>query len=543
MSLPTASNTPANPIAQPHLVSLVLQSKKALQHGEQLCTRAHVASNASAQAAVDVLALDAKVRWISEAVIEQLRLAASVAKSIEEKRAYLGKKIDEWDTARAKHTDALDDILEALGAQLVPPDFHQTSADSSLFGSQNLSAEEPKEDPSLNNIDKINENRNSPTTPLRSASRHSTYSGNLSLSPVSPSSTLRRNGYACKESEHERGRGKTTQPITSKGKINEDRKNWKTLRDFVDDQAIEDIHEMIDQDRVALGKIFSETDEYPERLTGSINSIQTSLPISESRDDPTLKKVQDAITRQETNVTSMAGMLVNLASHYDQMAGALKDTESGEVLSEGEMWTMNRDTEELPRIMADMERHSHNIESDHERLKGAREELKGDLDHLSSVLDNLDELGDIMGLMLTTQDSIEVKAEDSLDILYHHLLTLEHLHERYVAYRMAFNKLILEIGRRRQYREAAENIVKGMMKQLDSMTEEENRVRSHFNAEYGLHLPEDLCLCIGNSPTRWEVVPCEGSSLEVLPSLDADLIGDARERVGITEPSIGAESL
>ena len=77
----------------------------------------------------------------------------------------------------------------------------------------------------------------------------------------------------------------------------------------------------------------------------------------------------------------MAGLLVNLASHYDQMAGALKDTESGEVFSEGEMWSksfccltfccsssyiiaMNRDTEELPRIMADMEQHSHNIGDD-----------------------------------------------------------------------------------------------------------------------------------------------------------------------------------
>jgi hypothetical protein len=35
----------------------------------------------------------------------------------------------------------------------------------------------------------------------------------------------------------------------------------------------------------------------------------------------------------------MAGLLVNLASHYDQMARALKDTESGEVFSEGEMWS------------------------------------------------------------------------------------------------------------------------------------------------------------------------------------------------------------
>ena len=125
-----------------------------------------------------------------------------------------------------------------------------------------------------------------------------------------------------------------------------------------------------------------------------------------------------------------------------------------------------------------------------EQLIGKRESLRRDLDHLNSVLDNLDELGEIMGLMLTTQDSIEVyvrpfflhiknlqpfptqeKAEALLDILHQRLLMLEQLHERYVAYRMAFNKLILEIGRRRQYREAAENIVKGMMKQLDSMTE------------------------------------------------------------------------
>ena len=61
--------------------------------------------------------------------------------------------------------------------------------------------------------------------------------------------------------------------------------------------------------------------------------------MSDPGDDPTLRKVQTAITRQEANVTSMAGLLVNLASHYDQMAGALKDTESGEVFSEGEMWS------------------------------------------------------------------------------------------------------------------------------------------------------------------------------------------------------------
>lgn len=62
---------------QPHLVSLVLQSKKALQHGEQLCSRANTLSNASAQSALDVLALDAKVKWITDAVLEQLKVSQS----------------------------------------------------------------------------------------------------------------------------------------------------------------------------------------------------------------------------------------------------------------------------------------------------------------------------------------------------------------------------------------------------------------------------------------------------------------------------------
>jgi hypothetical protein len=74
MATPQTSARPE----QPHLVSLVLQSKKALQHGEQLCSRANTLSSASAQCAIDVLALDAKVRWITDAVIEQLKVQGIV---------------------------------------------------------------------------------------------------------------------------------------------------------------------------------------------------------------------------------------------------------------------------------------------------------------------------------------------------------------------------------------------------------------------------------------------------------------------------------
>lgn len=68
------SRSPQRTSDQPHLVELVLQSKIALQQGEKLCTHANGLTNASAQCVLDVLALDAKVRWITDAVSEQLKV-------------------------------------------------------------------------------------------------------------------------------------------------------------------------------------------------------------------------------------------------------------------------------------------------------------------------------------------------------------------------------------------------------------------------------------------------------------------------------------
>lgn len=49
-------------------------------------------------------------------------------------------------------------------------------------------------------------------------------------------------------------------------------------------------------------------------------------------------------------------------------------------------------------------------------------------------------------------------------------------------------------------------------------------MRGLFNAEYGGHLPEDICLYIENMPTKWQVIPWEGDRLESLPEVPEDLI-------------------
>jgi hypothetical protein len=129
--------------------------------------------------------------------------------------------IQAWDTLRVKHSDALDNILESLAAQLVPPDFHQSnSTDSSLFGSQH--SDEAAE---------VGGDGERPKSSARS----------LSVSH-SPSSTL-RNGLQIGNPTARRTEGMGRQT---------DRGLWKTLRDFVDEQGIEDVLETIENDRLGL---------------------------------------------------------------------------------------------------------------------------------------------------------------------------------------------------------------------------------------------------------------------------------------------------
>ncbi|KAF9061421.1 autophagy-related protein 17 [Rhodocollybia butyracea] len=467
------------PASDPHIVSLVLQSKKALQNGEQLCLKANELSTASAQASIDVLILDSKVRWITDNVLEQLKLASSVAKSIEEKRAKLNRQVQDWDNMRTKHTNALDKILDELGSQRVPPDFHQTSAASSIFGSQDSDDENgPKQS-----------------------------NGHFTLSQ-SPSDTIQ----------------------VPKPKLQTDRSNWKTLRDFVDDQAIEDIFEDMEEQRMVVEDSIIRTDEYPEKLIAAIDSIRDYLP--EAISPPPIEQL---ITSQDSAKVGMASHLESLAAHYDQMVNAMRESEAGDAFSEDDLQDMNRDTEELPSILAELEENLASVIAIREQLSQIRDNNQEHLKRLSNVLDELDELGDIMMEMLQTQETVESECEDRFSEMQRHLLTIEDLHQRFISYQTAFQKLILEIARRRVYKEAAENIVRGMMDQLIAMTEEERQVREHFNNEHGAHLPEDLCLCISNVPTKWEILPWNGEVLETLPEIPSDML-PTKDQIHRTEP-------
>ena len=109
----------------------------------------------------------------------------------------LREQCQQWDTLRTERTNALESTLESLGSQLVPNDFHSTSDDSSIFGSPKS---ETDEDPTIYTVDR------------------------------SPAATLR---------------GQLTNKAADKSR-------WKTLRDFIDERAIEEVLESVEIERATL---------------------------------------------------------------------------------------------------------------------------------------------------------------------------------------------------------------------------------------------------------------------------------------------------
>ena len=119
--------------------------------------------------------------------------------------------LQEWDKARAQHTEALDSVLESLGSQVVPPDFHSTSTDSSLFGSQDGSdnGHRDTEGPFADS-----QPGRSPTETLR----------NVLVNGISKQQAARRT----------------------------DRSKWKTLRDFINEHDVDDLLDSLEADRNIL---------------------------------------------------------------------------------------------------------------------------------------------------------------------------------------------------------------------------------------------------------------------------------------------------
>ncbi|KAF8340428.1 autophagy-related protein 17 [Cantharellus anzutake] len=438
-------------------------SKKALADGQALCSRAKELSGSNANILVDALGVEAKIKWLNQGVLDQLSLAASVAKSLSAQRTKLLDEARLWDTQRTQRNQALDAVLESLGTQLVPPSLHQMSSGSSLFGSQH-SLSEP---------------------------------------------TILRTDLA---------QGPSSQDPKSK---------WKSLRDFVDEKGIELTLDGIEEERSNLDDVLGSTAAHAPTLNKYIADIRNFLP---SISAP--QSLYQLLSEQEETASEMAAHLESLAAHFEQMSQALHDHESGNLLSPGDIEVLVKDTEELPSIIEDLERSVQSIESINNHVIAYRDTALVGIEVHHDILSQLEGLESTMDDMLEEHYIVESRVSQISNSLQSHHTALAELEETYHSYQLAYDQLIVEMDRRKRYRDGVQTMIERWTMELGALRDEELLARERFIADHGGFLPDDLCPYVSDMPVRWTI---EGDGRESNATLSDSIVLEAKRNLGLSE--------
>ncbi|KAG8962315.1 autophagy protein 17 [Tulasnella sp. 425] len=550
------------------LVTLVVQSKKALQQAEAVCSGTNAVAKHSTTLIVDILATEAKVKWLSDGVAEQLQAAKRVAETIYNQRTALQTRAAQWDQQRNQRALALDSILESLAQQLVPPSLHEMAEASSLFGEQHSNGPGGGQ---ANGADGGRNERPAPTGVAGDTGFLRTFE------------EIRR----FQDSQHGL----------------KDQSKWRSLRDFVDERGIDEAADAMDADRNSLDSLLRTTASFPESINKVVGEISSSLPIfpvsatltigggklspspasppappslatamrrTDSNNVPSMgspslsiETIKTLLAQQDNLTTEMAHNLESLAVHYEQMSHALRDhssalpaegdsaspqhvvgsaetyrpgsvpgreglsppkeqqlhargvavparTQTPRTLTDEDMQVFIKDSEELPAILSDIE-----------AAAGQVNEIR--------TLDRLDKLADDMAEKLQIQQQVETQSYELHETLDGHLGSFDQLAQTYIDYQMAYRRLLLEMDRRRRSREAMEELVHEMLDKLEQMREDEIVLRESFILQHGQVLPDDLCPFVQDLPVRWAV---EVIGEETLPDIQESTLIDARQQLG-----------
>ncbi|KAG8832638.1 autophagy protein 17 [Serendipita sp. 399] len=449
------------------MLSLVLRSRKALDHTKTLCLRAEALAKDSTDLALDLVAVDAKVRWATEMIQDQLKLVNNVVKALSIQRLKVEQDAKAWDQKRKERTTALDAILDDLGSQLVPPSFYETTSGSSLFGSQH--------------------------------------------------------------SNEESGEG-AIEGTTKENHVNKEsggRMKWKSLRFFVDERAIEEAIERMDDDRNALEDLLESTNSQTQNLNAEMQAIRNSLATAQSNVQGSTQKL---LHEQDATSNRMAQLLMDVTHHFDQMESALADQDAGEVIGDEDMEGYANDagisfgrrhggtTVDYSRDRAELDEDGGNKARSKASLTSERE-----LSLQRACLSALESLGVEMNDLVDRHQSVEVEAAAIQNTLQGHLIAISTLQETYVKYRAAYGSLVQEMHRRQKYRETVEEVIGGMNEQLRAMRQEEISRREQFFKIEGAYLPEDLCPFVGDLPTVFEIASYDE---EVPVSVDSQYVAE-----------------
>lgn len=352
----------------------------------------------------------------------------------------------------------------------------------------------------------------------------------------------------------------------------------KSLRDFVDERGVEDLHtslkDSIDATNSAQAELDSSNAAFDEELASikkALGHYRAATKLASSRSSPTASAsssdsnssipsalpLPSMLHSLETHAQEMANLLESLVQHFDICVTAVKHTEGGGAAAQsitGDMPTgvpvggrtgsntedgmknadpsapldplsesdyremvnvLIKDAAEAEDVVLEIQDRIGDMESVLENILSQRDVLLSVYHATTDIFQHLSSLASArLPVYIAQAHSFSRVWTEQNDRINGGLAELSDLHSLYDGFLDAYDGLILEVYRRRHVRQRVEKVLREARNKLTHLYEEDVNGRETFRVEQGDYLPSDIWPGIGREPMRVEFQRISGGILK-----------------------------
>ena len=341
----------------------------------------------------------------------------------------------------------------------------------------------------------------------------------------------------------------------------------RSLLDFVDESGVETLLGKVKETVTSAGtahKTFTETNwNFAEEVRGVrrlLSQRKVRMFEDSAENAETISLVPDILTSMEDNAREMADNLESLVKHYDLCVSAIKHTEGGGdaaqriagSLPEGvEIGVTDLNASSEPIGEDERQEMIHIIEKDASQVEEVVIEIRDRIiemeaqeqvlaRHISTCTDEhedtnaafkiLENIGHRLPAFIGQSQVFLMRWEEEKSRLEEHMEQLEVLREFYDGFLIAYDNLLIEVGRRKALEAKVEMVVQDAMGKVNKLYNDDFEAREAFKTEQGEFLPGDIWPDMMNGPLQYAIGPVD-PSMRKIPEVPRSVIQQAMDRV------------
>ncbi|CAG8576686.1 11683_t:CDS:10 [Funneliformis mosseae] len=303
-----------------------------------------------------------------------------------------------------------------------------------------------------------------------------------------------------------------------------------TLYDYVEEHSIQELKDKTQEEISAVLHYHNNSSTLIEQIKNhhlQFSEMLENHTISFEESVSEFARGKCNVLDQETH--SMADTLVSLTRHYGQVAAALKACRSNaEVGYKLDISVLQGDTDLIPTIIEELQESLQKIESTSEEVRIRNQIYQVSYDEAIKLFMELENFGALMENFASTMKVLELDFEKSSATVDRYLEELRNLNLWYEEFSRSYDSMIIEIDRRNRVKEQHERIAEEFLIKLDGLYTEEEQQRDLFFQDHGRYIPIDLCPPIQDLPIRYEIIPQNNSRL---PTISHKSLAEAQENL------------